>query len=87
RKPWAQAKAGDDEALDVTLRVLLEVLRLCSILCQPFMPEKARQMREQLELPADFAAIRLDEAAAPGEAAWRRVGAPEVLFPKLEAPV
>jgi methionyl-tRNA synthetase len=87
RKPWAQAKAGDDEALDVTLRVLLEVLRLCSILCQPFMPEKARQMREQLALPADFAAIRLDEAAAPGEATWRRVGKPEVLFPKLEAPV
>jgi len=86
RKPWAQAKAGDDAGLDATLRALLEVLRACSVLCQPFMPEKASRMREQLGLPADFASIRLDEAAAAGDDAWRRVGTPEVLFPRLEAP-
>jgi methionyl-tRNA synthetase len=86
RKPWAQAKAGDDEALAVTLRTLLEVLQLASVLCRPFMPEKAREMRAQLGLGTDFAKISLDDAGTPGSADWKTVGTPEVLFPKLEVP-
>jgi methionyl-tRNA synthetase len=86
RKPWAQAKAGDDEALAVTLRTLLEVLQLASVLCRPFMPEKAREMRAQLGLGTDFAKISLDDAGTPGSADWKTVGKPEVLFPKLEVP-
>jgi methionyl-tRNA synthetase len=83
RKPWAQAKAGDTPALGATLRALLEVLRTCSILVQPFMPVKAVEMRTQLGLSAEF---DLDEADQPGDASWQRIGTSVVLFPRLEAP-
>ncbi len=86
RKPWVQARAGDTAALGETLRTLLEVLRAASILVQPFMPEKAREMRRQLGLDDDFRGIRIDEASRPGDGSWERIGEPAVLFPKLEAP-
>lgn len=86
RKPWAQAKTGDMEALGATLRALLEVLRTCSLLCQPFMPEKASEMRAQLGLPADFSKLSLNEADKPGDATWKKIGTSVVLFPRLEDP-
>jgi methionyl-tRNA synthetase len=86
RKPWAQAKAGETEALGDTLRVLLEIMRMSAILCQPFMPEKAAEMRVQLGLAFDFAEIRLDEASQPGDTLWAQTGESVVLFPKLEVP-
>jgi methionyl-tRNA synthetase len=86
KRPWEQAKAGDDKGLDDTLRVLLEVLRMSSILAIPFMPEKAREMRGQLGLDADVEKLALDEASAPGDAAWKTVQAPSALFPRIEAP-
>jgi len=86
RKPWAQAKAEETEALGDTLRVLLEVLQMSSILCQPFMPEKAREMRAQLGLDTDFAKLSLDDAEAPGGADWKNAGSPSPLFPRLEVP-
>lgn len=85
-KPWALAKAGDDEALGAVLRVLLEVLRLGSVLCIPFMPAKSVQMRAQLSLEGDIAALSLDEAASPGDVGWQTVGEPEPLFPRFEKP-
>jgi methionyl-tRNA synthetase len=86
RKPWAQAKAEETGALGDTLRVLLEVLRVSSILCQPFMPEKAREMRAQLGLEADFSTLSLGEAESPGNGDWKTVGSPSPLFPRLEVP-
>ncbi|HXV14988.1 MAG TPA: class I tRNA ligase family protein, partial [Candidatus Krumholzibacteria bacterium] len=80
RKPWAQAK-NEREALGDTLRALLEVLRMCSILVQPFMPEKALAMRAQLGLSAGFT---LDEAGRFGDGAWKRIGTSAVLFPRIE---
>jgi methionyl-tRNA synthetase len=85
RKPWAQAKAGDTEGLGCTLRALIEVLRMCSVLCQPFMPEKALEMRSRLALSATF---DLDDATMHGDPSWKRlgdtpVGSP-VLFPRIE---
>lgn len=87
KKPWALAKANDTAALGTTLRALLEVLRVCSILCEPFMPEKAQEMRAQLALAGDFSALSLDEADRPGDGAWKHIGEPVVLFPRLEMPV
>jgi methionyl-tRNA synthetase len=81
RKPWAQAKAGQTDALGATLRALLEVLRICSILVQPFMPEKSKEMRAQLGLPVEFP---LDEAGTFGDAMWKRIGTSAVLFPRIE---
>ena len=87
KKPWVLAKAKDTAALGATLRALLEVLRACSLMCQPFMPEKAEEMRAQLALPRDFGALSLDEADRSGDAAWTRIGETVVLFPRLEMPV
>jgi methionyl-tRNA synthetase len=84
KKPWELAKAADAKPLDDALRVLLEVLRMSSVLCVPFMPEKSAEMRRQLELEADVSKIALDEARRPGDAGWKRVGAPSPLFRKIE---
>jgi methionyl-tRNA synthetase len=81
RKPWGQSKAGDTAGLGVTLRALLEVLRVSSVLCQPFMPEKSIEMRRQLGLSAEFA---LDEGGRPGDSTWKQIGNAAVLFPRIE---
>jgi len=60
---------------------LLEVLRMCSVSCQPFMPEKAIEMRAQLGLPATF---NLDDADRIGDPSWKRIGTSAVLFPRIE---
>ena len=64
--------------------MLLEVLRLSSILSIPFMPEKSTGMREQLGLETDISKLTLDEARNPGDSDWKTVGAPSPLFPKIE---
>jgi methionyl-tRNA synthetase len=86
RKPWALAKAGDRDTLSATMRALLEALRVASVVCQPFMPAKAAEMRALLRLEADFSRISLDEAEQPGDTAWKTIGEPAVLFPRLEVP-
>jgi len=86
RKPWALAKAGDTSVLAATMRALLEVLRAASIFCQPFMPSKAEAMRSLLGLDGDFARLTLEDADRAGDVAWKRVGEPAVLFPRLEVP-
>ena len=86
RKPWALAKAGDTATLAATMRALLEVLRVASVLVQPFMPEKAREMRKVLALDPDIAALGLKEAEQAGESGWKKIGEAVVLFPRLEVP-
>jgi methionyl-tRNA synthetase len=86
RKPWALAKAGEQATLAATMRALLEVLRVASIVCQPFMPSKAEEMRALLALERDLKSAGLDEASRAGDAGWKRVGEPVVLFPRLEVP-
>ena len=86
RKPWALAKAGDTGTLAATMRALLEVLRTASILLQPFMPEKAQEMRGLLALERDFKRLGLDEASRAGDAGWNTIGEAVVLFPRLEVP-
>ena len=82
------AKGGDEDAvrLDNCLRVLLELLRMCSVLSIPFMPVKSADMRKQLGLPSGITALTLDEAFSPGDGGWKNVGEPEPLFPRLEVP-
>jgi methionyl-tRNA synthetase len=85
-KPWVLAKQDDPKPLDDVLRALLEVLRMASILCIPFMPRKSEEMRKQLALNGDISLLRVDEANAPGDTAWRTIGETVPLFPKLEIP-
>ena len=86
RKPWALARAGDTATLAATMRALLEVLRAASVACQPFMPAKAVEMRALLGLEGDFARLSLDEMGRAGDENWTKVGAPAVLFPRMEVP-
>ncbi|NIM19304.1 MAG: methionine--tRNA ligase [Candidatus Latescibacteria bacterium] len=86
KKPWELARADDKAALWNTLRALLEVLRTVSVLCVPFMPVKAAEMRGQLGLPDDISAMKLEEARNPGDTGWKKIGAITPLFPKLESP-
>ncbi|HEX6791076.1 MAG TPA: methionine--tRNA ligase [Candidatus Krumholzibacteria bacterium] len=86
RKPWALAKSGDKDTLAATMRALLEVLRVCSVACQPFMPAKAEEMRSLLSLESDFAHVGIDDTNKAGDEGWTRVGEPAVLFPRLEVP-
>lgn len=86
RKPWALAKAGDTATLSSTMRALLEVLRVASVLTQPFMPGKAREMRVLLALDPEVARLGLAEAERAGDTDWKKIGEASVLFPRLEVP-
>jgi methionyl-tRNA synthetase len=86
QKPWQLAKADDTALLNNTLRVLLEILRLSSVLCIPFMPSKAADMRRQLGLDADTSRLTIDEARRPGASKWSKVEKPSSLFPKIDPP-
>ena len=85
RKPWALAKAGDTDTLAATMRALLEVLRVASVVCQPFMPVKTEEMRKVLALDPGTAG-GIADAERAGDAAWKKIGEPTVLFPRLEVP-
>ena len=86
RKPWALAKAGDTATLAATMRALLEVLRVCSVLTQPFIPTKAKEMRAMLALDGDIVTLGLAEAEKSGDVSWKKIGEAGVLFPRLEVP-
>lgn len=87
KKPWELARAENKGPLQDTLRSLLEVLRTASVLCIPFMPVKAAEMRRQLGLEDDISTIRIDEARRPGDAEWKRIGGISPIFPKIDPKV
>jgi methionyl-tRNA synthetase len=84
RAPWAQAKAGDDAALDETLGALARCLARLSVLVSPFIPAAARTLGT---------ALGLDPSLQPADA-WKQAAHPSVegrtttkippLFPKPE---
>lgn len=83
-KPWELAKNGDTEKLNEVMYVLLEGLRQASWMIEPFMPESAQKMRDQLgvkETEKDGLALRT----------WGRlekdtpVKKGDPLFPRLES--
>jgi methionyl-tRNA synthetase len=84
-KPWDLAKRPEGrERLQAVLRNLLEVLRHVSVMVYPAMPSKAAEMRRQLGLPADFAALRFDDELAVSDREWAQVEPGPALFPRLE---
>jgi hypothetical protein len=48
------------------------------------MPSKAAEMRRQLGLPADFAALRFDDELAVSDRVWAPVEPGPALVPRLE---
>jgi methionyl-tRNA synthetase len=85
RKPWELQKRNESEELDAVLYDLCEGLRWIAILLHPFMPERMREMWQQLGAPG-----RIDEDWSSSLRAWgglapgtqTKPAAP--LFPKLE---
>ncbi len=88
RAPWklakARSEADNESTLSATLYDLAEVLRLCSIYLQPFIPQTAAEIRRQLGLPA-LAAVHWDDVTRwGGTPVGGRVEPASTLFPRLE---
>ena len=82
--PWSLAKQGHTARLHSVLRVLVEVLRIVSIVLQPFMPSVSTAIWKQLGL--EGGPQRLSDAARwPGIPQGLNIGTRQVLFPRLEA--
>ncbi|MDP2624919.1 MAG: class I tRNA ligase family protein, partial [Candidatus Peregrinibacteria bacterium] len=82
-KPWALAKAGEQEKLTEVMYVLLEGLRQVSWMLEPFIPETSAKMRVQLgvtETIEDGDALREWGRLKTGT----RVTKGDSLFPRLE---
>jgi methionyl-tRNA synthetase len=97
-RPWElakAAKAGDEaaaERLRSVLGDLIEACRLVGLAAAPYMPATAKRVLAQLGFAFDYGADgnggppildELEWGAKAGESG--RVGAPEPLFPRLEA--
>ncbi|HJS32133.1 MAG TPA: methionine--tRNA ligase [Alphaproteobacteria bacterium] len=80
--PWALKKT-DPARMNTVLYVLVEVIRHCAILCQPFMPGSMAKLLDQLGQPEharDFAALATP--IAPGT----KLPAPSGVFPRFIQP-
>ncbi|MDY0883108.1 methionine--tRNA ligase [Dongia soli] len=82
--PWALRKT-DPDRMNTVLYVLAETIRRLGLLLQPFMPQSAERLLDQLVLPAEarvFAAYGRDHALKPGTALPK----PEGVFPRFVEP-
>ncbi|MFA6074832.1 MAG: methionine--tRNA ligase [Negativicutes bacterium] len=82
--PWALAKREEGRArLDTVLYNLAEVLRIVAVLIQPFMPQTAPKIWQQLGVTGDVA--NLENAKIwDGVPAGTRISTAEALFPRIE---
>ncbi|MDE2514616.1 MAG: methionine--tRNA ligase [Rhodospirillales bacterium] len=76
--PWA-LKRTDPARMAAVLRVLVDVLRVAATLLQPFMPDSAGRMLDQLGVPAG---ARDSAALATPLAAGIALPAPQGVFPR-----
>ena len=85
QQPWARAKEGDAgrAAVEETLYVSLEGLRITSLMIEPFMPVIAERLRDQLGVGGRER--NLGEAAEwGGLAEGTEIGKTEPLFPRVD---
>jgi methionyl-tRNA synthetase len=78
--PWA-LRRSDPERMGAVLYTLAEVIRHIAILAQPFVPQAAERLLDQLAVPAgsrDFAALT-EAPLAPGT----RLPRPSAIFPRF----
>ncbi|HEY1960423.1 MAG TPA: methionine--tRNA ligase [Polyangiaceae bacterium] len=84
--PWAEAKKGNQARVDTTLALLLETLRVLSVLVWPAIPRKADALRAQLALAP--IAPRVGNDSWPTKLAFDRagqaLGAASALFPTVD---
>ncbi len=84
QQPWTRAKEGEAgrAALESTLYVSLEGLRITSLLIEPFMPTIAAELRTQLGIGGQ--PRRIDDAAWGGLAPGTVIGTTAPLFPRVD---
>jgi len=85
QQPWARAKEGEAGrgALESTLYVSLEGLRLTALMIEPFMPVIADKLRNQLgvdDMPRNLS----DAVGWGGLAEGTTIGKTEPLFPRVD---
>ncbi|AGW13549.1 methionine--tRNA ligase [Megalodesulfovibrio gigas] len=86
-KPWALAKAGDQQRLDTVLYVLLEALRKVARHLLPVMPTAAATLLTQLGCDPDRLPPLQDEVRGwNGLTAGTALAAVSTLFPRVEPP-
>lgn len=79
--PWTQRKENPD-AMRRSLYTLLETIRCIAIMLQPFVPDSAAKLLDQLAVPADarsFEHLRPEHALKPGTGLPK----PEGVFPRF----
>lgn len=84
QEPWALRKT-DPERMATVLYVTAETLRRIAILIQPFVPNAASGLLDQLAVPEtsrDFAALETRGRLTPGAA----LPAPQAIFPRYVEP-
>ena len=80
--PWKQRKESP-EAMAATLYTLAEVIRCVGIMLQPFVPESAAKMLDQLAVPEharSFEHLKPEHALIPGTVLPK----PQGIFPRVE---
>ena len=80
QEPW-KLKKTDPERMATVLGTLVEVIRIVSLLVQPFIPGGAARLLDQLVVPEDarsFAYISADAALTPGT----ELPKPQGVFPR-----
>lgn len=79
QEPWALRKT-DPARMETVLYVTAEVLRVVAILTQPYMPEAAARLLDQLAIPADMRTFAsLDHRLVSSTA----LPAPQPIFPRF----
>ena len=84
KEPWALAKAARNEELDQVLAALARCLYCVTVLVEPFIPEKARELWTALGQRGDINAASYAALAHP-PVEGVRTSKPPILFPKPAA--
>ena len=82
--PWTLAKEKKEKRLATMMYNLIEVLRIVSIFIQPFMPQAASKMWEQLGFPEKLEDQTIERGCVWGKkAANVKVNKKAPLFPRI----
>jgi methionyl-tRNA synthetase len=82
--PWALAKTGNAEELDLTLGALARALARLAGMAGPFIPNKAQSIWGMLGMEGEVDSLGWADIEQP-KISGHTVRSPEVLFPKLAA--
>ncbi|MGB7293460.1 MAG: methionine--tRNA ligase [Thermodesulfobacteriota bacterium] len=84
--PWSLAKAGEMERLDTILWVLVESIRIVTILVYPFIPDSATEIWSLLGYRERLESVRISDAKEWGRSnPGTNVGDVKSIFPRYDS--